>query len=216
MVFVTRLVARSHGCVLRFGAGGLFSKMNNVISKIKSAARRIFYRSESLLFVSSVETQCTSPARIILATRKDINDLRDFQSEKTVKACKRLFDQNQACYLAYLKSQCVHRSFVVHGPCKVSVDPLLQREIKEGDIFIHYCETAFSARGHGIYPAVLTRISRDFRSRRVFLAVNYKNVPSILGVTKAGFILFERIKILIIFGIKIVRKQEVGMQTKSK
>jgi len=73
----------------------------------------------------------------------------------------------------------------------------------ENQYFIHQCDTAPQARGLGIYPAVLNRIINDFNNNsEILICVNRKNLPSIKGVLKAGFIEKSRYRIYVICGIR--------------
>ena len=81
--------------------------------------------------------------------------------------------------------------------------------LSSNQIFIHWCETASSARGHGIYPKVLHRVCNEHPSDEILIAVNENNLASRRGVEKAGFIIKERIKVLVVLGIKHIKVENI-------
>ena len=79
-------------------------------------------------------------------------------------------------------------SWVKHTPQTVNLHWAVPMRLKKNEAFIHYCETAPSARGMNIYPAVLSRICNDFREKAsIMISCNAKNSTSIRGIEKAGF-----------------------------
>ena len=97
-------------------------------------------------------------------------------------------------------------SWVKHTPQTVNLHWAVPMRLKKNEAFIHYCETAPSARGMNIYPAVLSRICNDFREKAsIMISCNAKNSASIRGIEKAGFRERERVQVLIIMGIKRVK-----------
>ena len=71
-----------------------------------------------------------------------------------------------------------------------SISPLgVFNEVKAQSAFFHYCETDPQARGKGIYPAVLSKIVSDLKGQgEVLMSINAKNMASVKGAEKAGFV----------------------------
>lgn len=97
------------------------------------------------------------------------------------------------CYGAWLSGRLVHYSWV-----QISGSHWIRKagrhvDIRPGEFWIYECRTLPSARGLGIYPYVLTVISRDhLRSGGGgFIYTSQDNVTSQRGILKAGFKLKE-------------------------
>ena len=108
-------------------------------------------------------------------------------------------------YYGYLGDRVVHRSWLVRGP---GIMRLWRRfgewAVREGEAYIHYCETAPEARGHAIYPAALSRIANDTAAqgtRRLFIATEAENPASQRGIERAGFVECARVTVHVRFGV---------------
>ena len=55
-------------------------------------------------------------------------------------------------------------------------------------IHICFCETIPEARGKGYYPLLLSYILNDMPDKEFYMIVDEKNIPSIKGIEKAGFV----------------------------
>ncbi len=122
-----------------------------------------------------------------------MSDILTFQNRRCVDVFKNFISIGDCGYFAYVDGLCVHRSWVKHTPQIVNLHWALPMKLKKSEAFIHYCETAPSARGMHIYPAVLSRICNDFREKAsIMISCNAKNSASIRGITKAGFVERER------------------------
>lgn len=182
-------------------------------------AKRIFnflqhclYVDETLiLFEHDRPVPQISPAVIAYITHENVSDVLDFQHSRYKSIFEDFLRRGDTGYFAYLDGKCVHRSWVVQQPRTVHLHPLLPRQLREGELFIHYCETAPEARGKSIYPAVLSRITEDFRNtgRRLMISVNVKNKSSIKGVVKAGFKERERERIIVLLGMKFKKRYKL-------
>lgn len=104
-------------------------------------------------------------------------------------------------YYAYLDGKCAHRSWALHNGV-MDVDIFYHRQLKENEVFIHWCETADWARGHNLYPATLGQIIVDNPGKRVCISVNRNNVASRRGIEKAGFELQEKVTTTVVLGMK--------------
>lgn len=147
-----------------------------------------------------------SPAVIKYATESNLADILTFQNRRYVDVFKNFLSIGDRGYFAYVDGRCVHRSWIKHTPQTVNLHWALPMKLKRNESFIHYCETAPSARGMNIYPAVLSRICNDFREKTsILISCNAKNSASIRGIEKAGFRERERVQVLIIMGIKRIK-----------
>ena len=155
----------------------------------------------------------TSEARVVRAVKRDLEDLRSFQTADQVARFAAMLDGGESCYLAYLGNQCVHRSFVRSGPATVRVHPLVVESQPTGHAYVHYCETTPCARGRGVFPAVLSKIARDYTTETIWTAVNSRNAASLAAMRKAGFVAVRRIKVRFLLGLRRVTAEPMEMQT---
>jgi ribosomal protein S18 acetylase RimI-like enzyme len=116
-------------------------------------------------------------------------------------------------YYAYLGGRVVHRTWVRRGPVR---GPLWlawgSLEVGPSQAYVHYCETAPAARGHGIYPAVIAHAAREARdagARDVLISSRVDNVASLRGIARAGFDERERHVLRIRFG-RCVQSRVIG------
>jgi len=167
---------------------------------------RIYINETAILFKSFKNIIQTSPAKIVQANHNNLTDILIFQDPKYIGIFNKFLDSGDKGYFAYLNNKCVHRSWVQFGEKEVEIHRFLKRKIEKDEAFIHYCETAPEARGKNIYPAVLSKIVTDLKDkyRNIYISTNIKNKASRRGIEKAGFVEIERIKIVVILGIKII------------
>jgi hypothetical protein len=69
--------------------------------------------------------------------------------------------QNSQCYAASLAGKLVHYSWVQKTGPHTILEAGRKIDVAPGEFWIYDCRTSSSARGLGIYPFVLTCISRD-------------------------------------------------------
>jgi len=176
----------------------LLAKLNRVVLK------RIFSRDTVLLLEWKRNTRATSPAMIRLVTKENVSDARSFQFEKQIRLFTRFLTRGNKGFYAYLGNTCVHRSWVVEGPASVLLHKFFTMSLNESEVFIQYCETAASARGKNVFAHVLSDIAQQFGSKRVLTSVDLGNLPSRRSMEKAGFEEVDRIKIMMILGVRFV------------
>ncbi|NQT71765.1 MAG: hypothetical protein HQ553_03220 [Chloroflexi bacterium] len=171
-----------------------------------STKSRIFTRETILLFQHKEQKQVDVPVEVIYASKNNLRDILTFQDERYIKVFERFLNQGDQGYFAYLEGQCVHRSWVRKGPSIIKLHPVLNTKLDQGEVFIHYCETAPMARGRNIFPFVLLRIVKDFPDQnRVLISVNSKNNSSIRGIVKAGFAVKYEYYLFNFMGFKTIR-----------
>lgn len=142
------------------------------------------------------------------ATQENLTDVLNFQPARYVDVFRNFLALGDRGYYAYLDDKCVHRSWVKSNEQVVYPHWAYPMKLQPNQHFIHYCETAPQARGKGIYPAVLSKIVNDFKDKgEILMSINVENTPSIKGAQKAGFVERERVKVLVIFGLKFITKQ---------
>lgn len=166
---------------------------------------RIYINETEILFDNFKNMVQKSPAKIVQTNYNNLVDILTFQDSKYLKIFRNFLDNGDKGYFAYLNGKCVHRSWIQFGEKEVEVHRFLKRKIKKDEAFIHYCETAPEARGKNIYPAVLSRIVNDFKGKykNIYISTNINNLASRRGIEKAGFKEIEKIRIIVILGIKI-------------
>ncbi|MFX4263309.1 hypothetical protein ACOBQJ_14060 [Pelotomaculum propionicicum] len=122
-----------------------------------------------------------------------------------IEKYKKMLLQGDLGYYAYLDNKWVHRSWVKVGPKRIEKwYHLPPQTLKADEAYCHFGETAPSARGYGIAPAVLSRIISDLKSKvnHIYVMVDENNLPSRKTVEKAGFIEIKRKKVVKMFGIQ--------------
>ncbi len=172
----------------------------------KFVCKRFYVNETLLLFTDNKYNEVISLAIIKYATESNLSDILTFQNQRYIDMFKKFLAIGDCGYFAYVDGRCVHRSWVKHTSQTVNLHWALSMELKRNEAFIHFCETAPSARGNNIYPAVLSHIVRDFRDKAsVMISCNAKNSASIRSIEKAGFKEKERVQVMIIMGIKRIK-----------
>ena len=112
------------------------------------------------------------------------------------------YDFSTCPYLEYLKNSLnrginilllfIDREFS-HYSCMAlnNKDPLFKRIDDQDTGFIGPCYTTPNHRGKGIYPFALSKVCEFFKERkksRALICTKTKNLPSIKGIKKAGFL----------------------------
>jgi hypothetical protein len=181
---------------------GLFAKFYRIV------VMRIFSQGTVLLLEWKTNTHTRSTAEIKPITSENLKDARSFQSEKQIRLFARFLIRGHKGFYAYLDNACVHRSWVVTGPGRVLLHKFFSHDLKASEVFIQYCETAPSARGKNIFAHVLNEIAQAFSHQRVLTSVDVGNLPSRRSMEKAGFVEVERIKIMMILGVRFVSHEQ--------
>jgi RimJ/RimL family protein N-acetyltransferase len=181
-------------------------KEKRVFNLMKSYFKKLFSYDVIMIYKMNTSVPHATAATIRKVDKNNVNDAQNFQSKRYIDVFKSFLAVGDVGYYGYVNGKCVHRSWVQLGGGKVRFNRGCSRVLPADEIFIHYCETAPSARGMGIYPAVLTRIAEDFFDFKIYIAVNRKNSASIKGIEKVGFELVELSRALVIFGLPFARK----------
>jgi hypothetical protein len=177
---------------------------------VKYLMRRLYVNDHLILFEHKKDVDVISEAKIRQADLKNLSDVLSFQSEHYLNTFRKFILAGDIGYFAYLENRCVHRSWAKSNCQIVYLHPLIPMKLQDGDVFIHWCETAKTVRGKNIYPSVLAKIAKDFTSKkRIMICVNERNQASVKGVKKAGFEPLEIHRIIMICGFKIVWKKSV-------
>lgn len=155
-------------------------------------------------------TTFTGNLQIKIATETNIQDASYFQGEGYIKQFRSFLQHGDIGYLAYLNNNCIHRSWVVVKPGKIDLHKFCSIQLKPGEAFIQYCETAPEARGKNVFTDVLKKIADDLKDKRLLTAVFSDNKASLKSFAKAGFAEVERYNISIILGIKRITKTQAA------
>jgi len=191
------------------GKVSILQILQKIYYKICYIIKHSLYVNETLiLYEHYKDINCLCPASITKVSAENIADVLDFQPPRYIPIFEDFLRRGDTGYFAYLNGKCVHRSWVVHSPQTVHLHSLLPKMLQPGEAFIHYCETAPTARGRNIYPAVLSKIAEDFKSygHSLMISANAKNKNSIKGIVKAGFAERERERVIVIAGIKNIKR----------
>ncbi len=125
--------------------------------------------------------------------------IEEIQSERLVRI---RFERGEKCFVAMHKDHIV--SYIWGSRGKVGVEEItLAVQIGSSEIYLYDAFTLEPWRGHNLYPSVLQRAmeyGRDLGLARTTIFVEAKNTPSIRGVTKAGFTLFQTLFLKTVLG----------------
>ena len=178
----------------------------NFLKKTYNYIKSRLYINETIILYSlkSYQSQ-TSVATIKHATNENLKDVLYFQPQRYIDIFKNFLSLKDKGYFAYLQDKCIHRSWLKGNEQVVYPHWAYPYKLKENEVFIHYCETAPKARGKNIYPHVLSNIIKEHQDKDILISVNDENIASKKGVEKVGFRERERVKVLILLGIKFIK-----------
>jgi hypothetical protein len=183
--------------------------MKNIKTIINILLQRLFKIDTVIVFKMDNIKTISSPTEVKKADQNNIKDVLNFQDERYLKTFEEFLYEGKLGYLGYINKKCIHRSWVEKNENTIIYyHPLAQKRLAKNEIYIHYCETAVTARGNNVYPYVISKIAMDFPDKEVLICVNKKNHPSIKGVKKAGFKPIQSIKIFAILGLVFRSKKD--------
>jgi len=158
-------------------------------------ARRLWSRDVLRIYEAPVDTASPSlrGADCILANRDNLRDLLWFQDPKYLPIFSRFLDEGQVGYFVYVHGRCVHRSWLINGPALINEHWSGTVPIGRQEAFVHYCETAPTARGLGVFPYALSRIAADHPGLRITMSIDQANTASQRAAVKAGWIHTETV-----------------------
>ncbi len=155
----------------------------------------------------------TTPATVAEIRRVDARNVGDasaMEPPERVEEFRRFLERGDVGWYAYVDGRMVHRSWVRRGPLVVPLWLAWGRLVLgPGDDYIHYCETVATARGMGIYPAVLATAAAAARhagAHAVLISTDLGNHASRRGIEKAGFVESGRYAIQVRFGVGTQRE----------
>jgi len=166
------------------GLGKGLSASRKLFCYIKSF---IYTEVEFFIYKNINEVEIKSPAIVRKANKGNVNDAITFNSKAIIKTFNKFLDSGEKGYLAYLDSECVHRSWVKRGPHEVRFMHDYVLSLQENDVYVHHCATAERFRGMNIYPLVLMNICKDHHEKNVYILVLKRKYYANRGVEKAGF-----------------------------
>jgi len=162
-----------------------------VANKLKSLFKNYLYHKSTILIFDfppnkKANFQPKIDVEIKNASFENLKDILSFQAPKYVDTFKKFLEDGDNGYFAYVNGECCGRYWATQ---KNIVYPhfAFPYNLKESEVFIHYCETAQKMRGLGIYPYALTKIIDDFFNKTKVISVYANNISSIKGVKKVGF-----------------------------
>ena len=114
----------------------------------------------------------------------------DIGTDPALTVVKRLSGAGSSCWIAESDGRMVHASWVETEAAWVGeIGRYLV--VPAGDAYIYESFTRPEMRGRGVYPAVLATVSEHLGGRgirRLWIAVESTNQPSLRAIQKAGFI----------------------------
>jgi hypothetical protein len=138
----------------------------------------------------------------------------DFSSNPNSDSYFQGFDKGAVLFLVFIAKRLAHSSWLSFHHDGAVFDPLFQRIDFGETAYIGPCNTFNAFRRLGLYSYILTRICRFLREQGVYRAVintRNKNIPSVQGIVKAGFVPLCSIRKYKVLGrIFFVRRNRVG------
>lgn len=173
-------------------------------SPVRALRRFLTFRTVVCIVYRHARPVASADADIRAVTSVNVEDARSMEPPERIDQFRSFLARGDRGWYAYLDGRVVHRSWLVRGP---TVMRLWSRfgawPIPDGAAYLHYCETAPEARGHGIYPAVLSHAARDSGAREVYISTEEGNVASRRGIEKAGFAEIARATVYVAFGVGV-------------
>ena len=116
--------------------------------------------------------------------------------------CAARFDRGEQCFIAIHNAKVI--SYIWGSRGKVGVEEInMAVQTAPKEMYLYDAFTLEPWRGKNLYPSVLQRALECGRSlglQRITIFVEARNIPSIRGVNKAGFILFQTLLYKTVFG----------------
>lgn len=166
---------------------------------------RLYTNDTIIIFTLDKVIAQNSQAIIKYASYKNLKDILYFQNERYIDVFKKFLDIGDVGYFGYLGDKCIHRSWVKSNNQVIYPHAFCPYRLMGDEIFIHYCETAPKARGQNIYPHILSKIACDNIGKKILISINDKNIASKKGALKVGFKQIQKIRIIVLFGLKFIK-----------
>lgn len=181
----------------------LLSRLGRAAQRMPTHARQWLRSRSDLILVEAGRGPAVPPSATVDVKRADqqnLTDLGHFQSRRQLSVFSGFLDAGNEGYLGYVEGVCVHRSWLVVGPAVVHGHWASEIRLGPSEGFVHYCETAPSARGSGVFPAVLSAIAADHPHLQLRMAIAAENTASLRAAQKAGWLPLERTTVIIRLG----------------
>jgi GNAT superfamily N-acetyltransferase len=132
----------------------------------------------------------------------DSPDLSLIEEVQNQRLCQRRFKRGEFCFVAIHEGHVV--SYIWGSLGKVGVEEIsMAVQTGPSEIYLYDAFTLEPWRGNNLYPAVLQRaleFGKDLGLARSTIFVEAKNTPSIRGVAKGGFTLFQKLLLNTVLG----------------
>lgn len=198
---------------------GSFSRARRALGMVKRAILRAWraattQRTGTVLLYKYQSSKVLGPQSGCVVreiTPETVSDALSMESDSMVGQFRTFLYQGHRGFFAYRDGLVVHRSWCVIGPATVTTwfeyAPLT---LPASAAYLHYCATAPSCRGLGVYPMVLSQIVSVLASEGiedVYVATDVDNVASQRGIVKAGFTLISKTGVTVIAGVPRYRRE---------
>ena len=149
--------------------------------------------------ISKNEARIEATYETIVGDSPNRKLIEEVQGDRLTKV---RFGRDEMCFVAIHDGHVV--SYIWGSRGKVGVEEIMMAvDIAPTEIYLYDAFTLEPWRGRNLYPAVLQRALEfggilDLKRSTIF--VEAKNTPSIRGVTKAGFNLFQKLLLTTVLG----------------
>ena len=165
-----------------------------IFNRVQLGLYDFVYPGEITTNVARIEVEY----RILDRNSPDRHLIEDVQSDWL---CAARFDRGEQCFIAIHNTEVISYIWASRG--KVGVEEInMAVQTAPKEMYLYDAFTLEPWRGKNLYPSVLQRALEYGQSlglQRMTIFVEARNIPSIRGVTKAGFILFQTLLYKIIF-----------------
>ena len=158
-----------------------------------------------LVFLNQRLVELSSPAEIRLVDESNVADALSMEPPERIEQFRAHLARGDRGYYAYLDGKVVSRMWAQRGPVVGRLwSSWGAAPVGPHGVYLHSGETAPSARGLGIYPAILARAAADARQAGITQILGFsaiENIGSQRGLAKAGYVEDYRVELVIRFGI---------------
>ncbi len=149
--------------------------------------------------ISKNEARIEATYETIVGDSPNRKLIEEVQGDRLTKV---RFGRDEMCFVAIHDGHVV--SYIWGSRGKVGVEEIMMAvDIAPTEIYLYDAFTLEPWRGRNLYPAVLQR-ALEFGGilglKRSTIFVEARNTPSIRGVTKAGFTLFQKLLLTTVLG----------------
>jgi GNAT superfamily N-acetyltransferase len=164
-----------------------------------------FHATEVVVYRHQCPVSLPSPVEIVEVDEQRLPDVRSMDSDAMIGQFRDFLARGDRGFYGYDGGVVVHRAWVTFGPRAIATWHRFGRiRLAAGHAYVHYCETAPTHRGRGIYSAALSHIVRTLKAERaepILISTTADHAISRRGIERAGFVEAQRVQVRVAFGL---------------